>query len=186
MCVGGLCSPSTEVCLGPCPALLPGPVHCSSVIFLAVCLFRFCRLKGKHQRECPRPVPIPIPSLRMQVPAHSIYLSKGTLSAPSPRWLQGTEVLAIAVNPLQNCFGEEGELLWVCGGQIPLAGPSWEQQFAVRAASVAQRAEHRAWPSCSPFHKHRFAVVDAAGRARGVWGEECLPPRCVGGGEPPL
>lgn len=37
----------------------PGPVHHSSVIFLAVCLsvclFSFCRFKGKHHSECPPP-----------------------------------------------------------------------------------------------------------------------------------
>lgn len=52
--------------------------------------------------------------------------------------------MAVAVNPLQNCFGEEGELLGLCGGQIALAGPSWEQEFAVRVARLAQRAKHRA------------------------------------------
>lgn len=46
---------------------------------LSVCLFRFCCLKGKHQRECPHPVPIP--SLCVQVPVHYLSLKGDTVSS---------------------------------------------------------------------------------------------------------
>lgn len=73
----------------------------------------------------------------------------------------------MAVGPLQSCFGEEGELLWVCAGQILLADPSWEQRLAVRAARLAQRAKHKA---AIPSTKPRLLppAVDAAVRARGM------------------
>lgn len=154
VCVGGLCSPSTEVCLGQCPALLPGPVHCSSVIFLAVCLSVcpvFVVSKGSISVSAPPARPHPLP-------AHGgpwfslIYLSKGTLSPPLPRWLQGTEVLAITVNPLQNlerkgscCGSVEGRSPWRAP---PRAEIGWQGSQAGSESSVTELQSLPQTPIC--------------------------------------
>jgi len=72
-CVGGLCSPGTEVRLGARPGVLPwarAPLFCNIPGCMFVCLVCFSCFKGKHQSECP-----PTPPCAWRLLADCIYLA---------------------------------------------------------------------------------------------------------------
>lgn len=152
-CVGGLCSPSTEVRLGACLSVLPwacAPLFCNIPGCLSVCLSVLVLL---FQREASDWVPPP------SFPAHEgpwltifIYTYKGdtvnflTLLASGQRgfgnrhqslrklfciWRRGC---------WKNCCRSvESRYHW----QSPSILLGTEIQFAVMLASLVQRAKHR-------------------------------------------
>lgn len=178
--MGGLCSPSTEVCLGPCPALLPGPVHCSSVIFLAVCLsvcFVFVVSKGSISVSAPTLSPSPPCACRS---LFTLFISqRGHCQLPHLAGFRAQRFWQSQSIPCKTALERRGS----CCGSVESRSP-WQ----VPPGSSSLLSGQPAWLREQSTERGQ-AAVPSTNTDLLSWmlhGEECLAPRCVGGGEPHL
>lgn len=114
----------------------------------------------------------------MEVPGSLCLSLEGDTVGPVPCWLQGTEVLATAVNPLQNCFGEEGELLWSGEGRSacrPLPGAELGCEGGRPGSESKAQSESELQPlPQTPFHCLLWLLREGEGSLclQAVWEEQ--------------